>query len=40
MAIKMEIPTLDDVEEIKIEDTEFDDADGRGKIEGDEEQCK
>lgn len=40
MAITMEIPNMEEVEEIDIKDTEFDGVDGRGDIEGDEEQCK
>lgn len=40
MAITMEIPNMEEVEEIKIEDTEFSEIDGRGDIEGDEELCK
>ena len=30
MAINLEIPNLEDIEEIKIEDTEFKDEDGKG----------
>lgn len=40
MAIDIKIPNLEEVEEINIEDTEFDGVDGRGDIEGDEELCK
>lgn len=40
MAIILEIPDLEKVEEIDIKDTEFSKIDGRGDIEGDEELCK